>query len=273
MIVESAFLKLPELLTSKSDHRATLEATVVNLLGTAVLMELNSRNILRPFDRVHQERVYQGGEGPVSLRADLYVDLEGVFSFPGRMEAYGARRENWIEVKTFFASTRRSDSHPPRTANAGFVLRDLLRICLLPSLGAIGRYLLLVFSGEPAQSVALRRGAKDREWLCALLMEGSSRLRMDISAEPRSFRRSVGPGFESLEELEVDLRFHTMAFEATPDARSGTYPLFQGYLVRVLGFGIRMDGLHVECEDRPGGTQCSDVGTYQALRRAVVGKL
>ena len=56
MIIENAFLTLPELLTSNYAHEDTFEETVAHFLSVAILMELNARNIPRPYEHVYKER-------------------------------------------------------------------------------------------------------------------------------------------------------------------------------------------------------------------------
>ena len=97
------------------------------------------------------------------------------------MEMYGAEVENWIEVKTFFGSARRSNNASSKTRGAGKILKDLLRLCLLPSLGPSGRYFLLVFAGEASESVALQGRNQNREWLSGLLTEGFTDIQVNLA--------------------------------------------------------------------------------------------
>lgn len=270
MIIESAFLKLPELLTSKSDHYGTLEATVVNFLAIAILMELNSRNIPKAFERVHSEKPYpMKDRGGNPLRADLFVKLDGVFPFPGRMAVYGARSENWIEAKTFFGSARRSNSASPKTKEAGKILKDILRLCLLPSLGPSGRYLLLVFAGDVSESLALRRRNQDRTWLSDLLTEGFTDIQVNLTNEPKVLKEAIGPGFVRSDKLEIRLGLHTMVFQ--PDLRTipSSYPLFRGHLARIHGFQISTTDFSVDCKDELGQTCCSDIEQFKNLQQEI----
>ena len=270
MIIESAFLKLPELLTSKSDHHGTLEATVVNFFSVAILMELNSRNVPKAFGRLHSEKPYPTKDKSGNpLRADLFVKLDGVFPFPARMEVYGAESENWIEAKTFFASARRSNSASPKTREAGKILKDLLRLCLLPSLGPSGRYLLLVFAGEASESVALQGRNQDRKWLSGLLTEGLTDVQVNLMDEPKVLKEAIGPGFVQPYELEMRLRLHTMIFQPHSCTTRGSYPLFRGYLVRIHGFRIRTSSFDVDCRGELGQTWCSDVEQFKKLQQEI----
>ncbi|MGB7622324.1 MAG: hypothetical protein WBN92_08245, partial [Terriglobia bacterium] len=78
MIIENAFLKLPVLLVNRLNRASAFESTVVHLMSVAVLMELNARNIARPFEHVLTENPYPSrGKKGRSMRADLFVNLEG----------------------------------------------------------------------------------------------------------------------------------------------------------------------------------------------------
>jgi len=254
LIVENAFLKLPELLTSSFDHSDTFESTVVHLLAVAVLMELNSRNVERPFEHVFTEKPYSvKDKDGRPIQADMLIKLEGAVPTRGRMELYGVREQNWIEVKAFLSSVRRG-SPPPTTANAGRVLRDLLRLCLLPEelQGGIrqnGRYLLVVFACPPPQSIAMQSRSGDRVWLSRLFTEGYTDLKFDLSDEPKTLREAVGPGFIRFPSLQGSLKLRTMMFQ--PEGNKND-PLFWGYLARIRYFQIGISGLEIEYEDEPG---------------------
>ncbi len=175
MIIEGAFLKLPELLVSNFDHGDTFEATVVHLLATAVHMELNSRNIPRPFEHVYMEKPYPAkGKGGRAIRADLFVNLNGAVVITDRMALYGTRGRNWVEAKAYVGSSRTSGT-PATTMNAGKIIRDLLRLCLFPeelqgSIRQNGRYMVALFDGRPSEYMPLT----DRPWLSSLFSEGSA---------------------------------------------------------------------------------------------------
>jgi hypothetical protein len=60
VLIEQAFLKLPELLLSNFDHGSEVELTIVHLFASALQMEMNARNIPRPFASVLTEKPYEG---------------------------------------------------------------------------------------------------------------------------------------------------------------------------------------------------------------------
>src|SRR5947199_10134372 len=100
MLIESAFFKLPELLLSNSDHGSEVEATIVHLFASALQMEMNARNIPRPFASVLTEKPYDGmPSDQKAIRADLYVDLRSAIYFDGRMFASGFRSHTWVRAQ------------------------------------------------------------------------------------------------------------------------------------------------------------------------------
>lgn len=276
MIIESAFWKLPELLTRDYDLlRGTSEATVVHLLAVAILMELNARNVQRPFQYVEVEKPYPipRRESGVPIRADLFVDLGRIIpkTNDGPMALYGTRALNWIEAKTFFRSIKQGGT-PARTANAGKIVRDLLRICLLPGQRLASRYLVLVFSGEPSQSLALQRSnQRERAWLSRLLTEGYiDDVSFNLADEPQSLRKRVGPGFfdSSDSELQFDLKLRTMTFQ--PKSQDLPSSAFWGYLIRIRFFHIAMPNLSVSFGDEPGQERS---GQFIPVRDQILDKL
>jgi len=275
LIVENAFLKLPELLTSNFDHSDTFESTVVHLFAVAVLMELNSRNVERPFEHVYTEKPYptEDKDGR-SIQADLLVRLEGAIPTRGRMELYGVREQNWVEAKAFLSSVRRGTT-PPKTANAGRILRDLLRLCLLPKefpgpIRQNGRYLLVVFSNPPSESVALQTRNGDRIWLSRLLTEGYTEIQFDLSDEPKTFREAVGSGFIQSTDLHLNLRLRTRLFQPDGDKSS---PVFWGYLTRIRYFRVSVPGAEVWYEDKPSQVwDDNHVKRLEAVRQYVVAR-
>lgn len=250
MLIEAAFFKLPEVLTSRYDHADTYEGTLLSSFVACVMMELNSRNIPNPHEHVCTEKPYPTiGSGQRRWRADLLLKLSGAVDVGGRRQLYGMRELSWLELKGFFESTR-SSSIPPKTVQAGLVFRDLLRVCLLPeelpgSIRQNARYVLVVLANEPRASLPF--GA--RQWLEDLFREGHSEPHIVLSNEPESFRRSVGQGFVAQPDLDVRLVTQTYVFEPTSLIPS---PVFWGYLIRITGFNVATPHGVVTFEDVPG---------------------
>jgi hypothetical protein len=129
VLIEQAFLKLPELLLSNFDHGSEVELTIVHLFASALQMEMYARNIPRPFASVLTEKPYEGvAFDRRAVHADLYVDLSSAVRFDGRMLAYGVRPKNWIEAKAPLMTGRGS----PAALRPRLLIRDYFRLCLLP---------------------------------------------------------------------------------------------------------------------------------------------
>jgi hypothetical protein len=253
MLIEAAFYKLPELLISNFAHADTYEGTLVNCFSMSILMELNGRNTPNPYEHLHTEKPYPTtGEGQRRWRADLCLNLQGAIRLDGRMALYGVRELNWIEIKGFFESTRGS-SDPPKTIQAGRILRDLIRLALLPEelQGKIrqnGRYMLVVFANRPQASLPIGSANNERSWLRDLFTEGTSSLKIDLLQEPDSLRRAIGPGFFAVPSLQLHMEVHTHSFE--PDGLIPS-PVFFGYLLKLRSFKVTTPIAEVTYDDTP----------------------
>ncbi len=75
MIIEQAFVALPELLLGNYYAVQEYEAGIVGVLRMAILQELNGRNVSHPIQHLQAERRYDSG---APRRVDLYVDIEGL---------------------------------------------------------------------------------------------------------------------------------------------------------------------------------------------------
>jgi hypothetical protein len=251
MIIESAFLKLPELLVSNFDHDATFEATVVHLFATTVHMELNSRNIPRSFEHVYSEKPYPTrADNGRAIRADLFVNLNGAVLIGGRMAMYGVRELNWVEAKVGIGS--RSQSTPAKTANTGKIVRDLLRLCLLPnelqgSIRQNARYMLMVFDNHPSAYLPLTSAVMNRVWLSDLFSEGDKNIEINLADESDTLRTAIGPGFTQLSDLQANLKLNILSFKPLDIS---TTPLYWGYLLRIQDFQITVSGLRAVYEDK-----------------------
>jgi hypothetical protein len=243
MIIEGAFYKLPELLISHASPRWQYEATLASHLAMAVLLELNARNLPMPQSRIHIERPYPIEKAGPASRADLFVDLEGVFTHGLWMPCYGAKRNTWLEAK-FFGSIGRGTGTEPKTENAARILKDLLRLCIFVKEERSGhrdnsRYFVAIFNRTPEIYLAYQRrfpGESDREWLRTLLSPGRHQLQISLDGEATVFVRTVGTGFTSLADpLEVSLDVVTYSFE--PTALPSEF-LYWGYLVRIIKFTV-----------------------------------
>jgi len=237
VLIETAFLKLPELLLSNFDHGSEVESTIVHLLASALQMEMNGRNIPRPYAAILTQKPYEGvppHRRPV--RADLFVDLSAAVCLDSRMIAYGVRPKNWLEAKAPLATGRLSRP----TLRAPLLVRDCLRVCLLPKELAgsstateNGRYLLWVLDTDPRLSLS------DDSWIRPVLEPGNHPLQIEADG------------------LSIDANVRTLWFE--PDTANAPSPLFWGYLVRIGRFSVSGDGRTFSLQDVQGTGFTSEV--------------
>jgi hypothetical protein len=221
VLIEQAFLKLPELLLSNFDHGSEVESTIVHLFASALQMEMNARNIPRPFASILTEKPYEGVSDRKVVRADLYVDLSSAVRFDERMRAYGVRPKNWIEAKAPVMTGRRSLAALRPRLPAG----DYFRLCLLPkewprpsTALENGRYLLWVLDTDP-------RGALPEDsWVRPVLEPGVHPVKLDT------------PSSEALNTMSLEASVYTLSFE--PNPISTPTPLFWGYLLRITRFTV-----------------------------------
>lgn len=244
MIIEGAFLKLPELLLGSSASRRHYEATLVSHLAMGVLLELNARSISIPMHRIHIERAYNDStKSRTPGRADLYVDLSGIYAVGRWYELYGMKSHNWIEAKHFSGIKNKGDSQK-KTMHAASIALDLLRLCLFVKEERSknrdrGRYLLLVFNRRPEDYLSLtRRSAEysERQWLQNLLLPGENEIELSVAEEPSIFRKVFFKrASDTDDQLKLKLRISTLSF--SPSRESSVY-LYWGYLIRIIDFEL-----------------------------------
>jgi hypothetical protein len=185
-------------------------------------MEMNARNIPRPFASILTEKPYEGvSYDHKAVRADLYVDLSSAVRCDERMLAYGVRPKNWIEAKTPLMTGRRS----PAALRPWLLVRDYFRLCLLPkewpgpsTATENGRYLLWLLDQDP-------RGALTEDsWIRPVLEPGGHTVRLDS--------RSA----EATNPMSLEASVYTLSFE--PNPLNAPKPLFWGYLLRIARFRV-----------------------------------
>ncbi len=235
MLIESAFLKLPELMLSSYQHEGSVEAMVVQHLATGLQMELNCRSVPFAYNHITVETPYpnQNHKGTV-FRADLLFEAAGSVPSTSRLKQYGFKEKQWLEAKSFFG---RGKSSPATTQNIGRIIKDIVRLCLLPEelLGAIrqnGRYILLVFDSHPANYLAY----SDRSWLKSMFEDMSPNLRIDLRAEKQSLVKAIVNSASIDAQIAVCLSKHY--FEPTVQTPS---PVYWGYLLRIDSFDVSIN--------------------------------
>jgi hypothetical protein len=222
MLIEQAFLKLPELLLSNFDHGSEVESTIVHLFASALQMEMNARNIPRPFASILTEKPYEGvSSDRKAVRADLYVDLSSAVRCDERMLAYGVRPKNWIEAKAPLMTGRRS----PTALRPQLLVRDYFRLCLLPkewpgpsTALENGRYLLWILDKDPKGALP------EKSWVRPMLDPGIHTVKLNTHVS------------EALKAISLEASVHTLTFE--PYLLNAPTPLFWGYLLRITQFRV-----------------------------------
>lgn len=245
MIIEGAFLKLPELLLGHTSPRSQYEATLTNHLAIGVLLELSARNIGLPMHKIHIEKPYPNIDKNKSPgRTDLYVDLEGVFTRGLWYDEYGMKKDNWIEAK-YFGGIGRQIGSQTKTENAAMIALDIFRLCLFvkeerSKYRENGRFLILVFNREPKKYLAFsRQNSSKREWLNFLLQPGQNFIEIKLEKEPNSFKRTFGNGFVNFtKNLYMNLRVFNYSFE--PIECKSEF-LYWGFLIRIVDFEISLN--------------------------------
>ncbi len=189
MLTESAFLKIPELMLSNYESEGNVEAMIVQNLANGLQMELDCR--LVPFaNYITVEKPYpeQKRTGTV-FRADLF--LEGGRSIPSvpRLNQYGFKERQWLEAKSFFP---KGTSPPSKTQNIGRIIKDIMRLCLLPDelqghIRQNERYILLIFDKKPSEYLAY----SGRDWLESIFEERPPEVSIDLSLEKSTVVSSI----------------------------------------------------------------------------------
>jgi len=239
MLIESAFLKLPELMLSSYHHKGSVEAMVVQHLVNGLQMELNCRSVPFAYNHITVEKPYpnQNLKGTI-FRADLLFDASGSVPSTSRLEQYGFKEKQWLEAKSFFS---RGKSSPATTQNIGRIIKDIIRLCLLPEelQGCIrqnGRYVLLVFDKHPSKYLAY----SDRDWLKSMFEDRAPMLTIDLSKEKSSLVEPVvhAPALDAQIEIMLSKNY----FEPIAGTPS---PVYWGYLLRIDSFSISINGKRI----------------------------
>jgi hypothetical protein len=246
MILESAFLKLPELMLSDIQNRGRVEAMVVQHLATGLQMELNCRSIPFAYNHITVEKPYplQDQKGSV-LRADLLFDANGTIPSTCRLDQYGYKEKQWLEAKTFFSKSK--DPKPPKTKNLGKIVKDLIRLCILPEelQGRIrqnGRYMLLVFDARPSKYLAYSK----RDWALSLFEKESKTVQINLTQETKSLVNAISSS-DHLDAV-IDISFKRYVFEPVVDK---PFPTYWGYLFRLEAFSISIAGETIATNGEP----------------------
>ncbi|QNO14313.1 hypothetical protein HYG86_05760 [Alkalicella caledoniensis] len=226
MIIEGAFLKIPETLISYEDSHGLYEGNITNLLAMGVVLELNARNIDNPLRKIQMEKRY---DISVNSRCDMFLDFTEFWDEQG-MRMYGSYNQNWIEAK-YFGGLNRNSGNETKSENAGSIIYDIFRLVKnIPDDNLSGKYAMVIFNDNPSKYLAFsRKDGSKREWLEKLFKSGTNCLEFSLQEEPNTIKKL----FNSTKDINLKFKTKTTSFEPRKE-NSG----FWGYLIQVLEFKI-----------------------------------
>ena len=221
MLIEQAFMNLPEILTGSGYPSQDYEGGIVAAYALAILQELNGRNVNNPISALQMERPFRPRDLPLLttagnpryFRCDVHVDGSKVRMGSKLLSSYGWRHGNWIEAKffrCFEASTGAPKATGNKDVNKGALLADLIRlVTLVPRTHTkkseediCGRYVLHIYSRNPGDHVSLsynQDGRIERLWLKGLLRAGQNEVKdFKLDSEKPSVKNACGAGLSPL---------------------------------------------------------------------------
>ncbi|HBJ2608378.1 hypothetical protein FDA77_07015 [Clostridium botulinum] len=231
MIIEGAFLKIPEILMSYDNPDGLYEANITNLFTMGIVLELNARNIDNPLNKIQMEKRYDRN---INVRCDMYLDFSQFLS-DEKLNIYGIKNKNWIEAK-YFGGLKRNSGSETKSENAGSIIYDIFRIiknthennCIDDA-----KYVVCIFNEKPDLYLALNRKDKSRrEWIDYMLSSGISQVVFEKDKEPKSIRKY----FEQEGVISINTKVRTTDF--IPIENDNTKVRFWGYLIQVLEYEI-----------------------------------
>lgn len=201
MLIEQAFILLPEILHGSGYQQQNYEAGLVGAFSLAILQALNGHNTPNPIGCLQHEKlyrpngVYAGMQPPRYLRADLFLDIERLYVANRRLSQYGWRHHAWLEAKFLRnqAGPQGNAHSTNKTAHAAAFLADLVRLAtLVPEaapLSHAGRYFLHVYDAHPRFYLP----SKGKSWFRALTTAGRQDLEIaDLQTESQTLRNLLG---------------------------------------------------------------------------------
>ncbi|MBX3112043.1 MAG: hypothetical protein KF857_08550 [Fimbriimonadaceae bacterium] len=283
VLVEQAFMNLPEILTGSGYPSQDYEGGIVAAYALALLQELNGRNVNNPISALHMERPFRPRSTPLLtatgvpryFRCDVHVDGSKARVGSRLLSLYGWRHSNWIEAK-FFRCFEPTSGEPRasgnKDVNKGALLADLIRLLTLvpktsstrnPDVDICGRYLLHIYSRKPGDHLSLSfnsgNGNKrtERLWLKGLLKAGQNEVKtFKIDSEKPAVKDACGVGLATLE-----ITFQSTCFVLEPLPIPADERTYHCVLARIDSFTVVNGGDSVtyslgrEVTEQPDGAQ------------------
>lgn len=223
MIIESALLKLPEILVAYEDIDGLYEANIANLFSMAILTELNARNIDNPLEKIQIEKRYIKDE---NRRCDMYLDFTKVIS-QNNLLKYGIYQKNWIEFK-YFGNFNRNKGDQTKSENVGKIAYDIYRLIKYTDNSQDGIYLVCGFNENPKEYLAFGKSSGDkRDWLYNIFKAGINEWEFNLAKEVKTIKKV----FKDVDNIKMRVKTRTTFFEPLEKDVTGC---FWGYLIQVL---------------------------------------
>lgn len=232
MIIEQAFVALPELLLGNHYAVQDYEAGIVGVLSMAILQELNGRNVVHPIRHLQAERRYDPAS---SRRVDLHVNVKRLMIANRRLGNYGWRHHNWVEAKFYRNKSQNRRHATNKSTFQGQLIADLIRLtCLVPlTLGdrdSNGRYFLHVYDDEPKYYLV------DRPWVRALHEAGRQDVVLNqLVKESNTAKKKFG---EELQQLQIQMTVTNLVNFPITTAEPGTH--YWCILTRLDAFSVSL---------------------------------
>lgn len=151
MIIEQAFMSMPEIMVGNGYVEQEHESGIVSSFSLAILQELNGRNLQNPISCIRAEEVFRDSNTGKHNRIDLLIDLEKLNVSSHRLLNYGFRHKNFLEAKFFRGESEQINS----SQNIKRIITDIYKLAILPTKleennkpSSIGRYFLHVYKGR-----------------------------------------------------------------------------------------------------------------------------
>jgi hypothetical protein len=242
MLIEQAFILLPEILHGSGYQQQNYEAGLVGAFSLALLQALNGHNTPNPIGCLQHERLYraigvfEGLDNARFLRADLFLDIARLYVANRRLSQYGWRHNAWLEAK-FLRNQAGPDgtSHSTnKTAHAAAFLADLIRLVTLvpePSdQSRASRYFLHVYDAKPPLYLPFR----GKTWPKALTTPGRHILEIsNLQKESPTLRNLLG----NLEDITIRAELTNLVLEPIDTKER---PVYHCVLSRIDSFTCRV---------------------------------
>lgn len=224
MLIEGAFMKIPEVLNLYDDNLYLYESSITHLFSNSLILELNARNIDNPLNKVFFEKRY---DPMINKRCDIYTNFEFLND---NLYNYGYYKQNYIEVKYFGNISKKSGSET-KSENAGSIICDIYRLIKgTENENSVGLYSLVIFDDDPKKYLAYSRANKTkRKWVELFLKPGVHNLNFNLNEEPKTVKDIFKKDNFIEEDLTIDRDIRVTTFNPI-NSNTG----YHGTLIQLL---------------------------------------